>query len=63
MKDGDGMEEHLVKNKSQRDSQIKVITNWQHTEQPSPAFKRLMNLLLQKGKEREREGTDDGHKL
>ena len=33
--------------KSQRDSQIRrVVTNWQHAEQPSPAFARLMLLLL-----------------
>lgn len=44
--------------KSQRNTQIKVITNWQHGE-PSPAFKRLMSLLLQKGNERKREVNDD----
>ena len=42
------MEEQTVKSKknSQRDSQIKVVTNWQHTDEVSPAFKRLMMLLL-----------------
>jgi hypothetical protein len=34
-------------NKSQRDSQIKVVTNWQHTQEANPAFRRLMLLLLQ----------------
>ena len=33
--------------KNQRDSQIKVVTNWQHTEEVSPALKRLMMLLLE----------------
>ena len=27
-------------------SQIEVVTNWQHTDEASPAFKRLMMLLL-----------------
>jgi hypothetical protein len=45
--------------KNQRDSQIKVVTRWDYTEEPSPAFKRLMSLLLQKGKERKREVADD----
>jgi len=45
--------------KSQKDSQCKVITNWQHTQEVSPAFKRLMMLLLQErngnGEQRRRE--------
>ena len=57
------MERQRVKNntrKTQRDSQIiKVVTRWDYTEEPSPAFKRLMSLLLQKGKERKREVNDD----
>lgn len=32
--------------KNRRDSQIKVVTKWDYTEEPSPAFKRLMMLLL-----------------
>jgi len=34
------------KNKSQTGSQIKVVANWQHTQEASPAFKQLMMLLL-----------------
>ena len=45
--------------KNQRNSQIKVVTRWQHTEEVSLAFKRLMSLLLQKGKERKREVADE----
>ena len=45
--------------KNQRDSQIKVVTNWQYGGEPSPAFSRLMSLLLQKGNERKREVNDD----
>lgn len=44
------MEGQRVKNnthKSQRDSKIKLITSWQHTEEVPPAFKRLMMLLLE----------------
>jgi len=33
-------------NISQRDSQIKVVTHWDYTEEVPPAFKRLMMLLL-----------------
>ena len=32
------------RSKNQRDNQ--VVTNWEYTEEPSPAFKRLMMLLL-----------------
>jgi len=32
--------------RSQKDSQSKVTVNWHHTEEMSPAFKRLMMLLL-----------------
>lgn len=55
-------EEKIVRSErsnSQRDSQIKVVTNWQHTQESNPAFKRLMSLLLQKGNERKREVNDD----
>ena len=48
-----------LSSKNQRDSQIKVATDWRYTEEPSPAFKRLMSLLLQKGTERKREVNDD----
>lgn len=36
--------------KSQRDSQIKVfvVSEWRYTKEPSPAFSRLMSLLLLK---------------
>lgn len=44
--------------KNQRNSQIKVVTRWQHIEEVSPAFKRLMSLLLQKGNERKKEVND-----
>jgi len=47
------------RNKNQRNSQIKVICNWHHTEEVSPAFKHLMSLLLQKGNKMEREVNDD----
>jgi len=40
-----------VRRKTQRDSQTKVIiTNWQHVEEPNPAFERLMMILLQERK-------------
>ena len=32
--------------KNQRNSQTKVVTRWQHTEEVPLAFKRLMMLLL-----------------
>lgn len=32
--------------KNQRNTQIKVVTNWQYVEESSPAFRRLMMLLL-----------------
>ena len=34
-------------NKSQRESKIKLVTRWDYTEEPSPAFKRLIALLLE----------------
>ena len=34
------------RSKSQRDSQIKVVTDWKYTQEISPAFRRLMMLLL-----------------
>ncbi len=43
------MEAKTVKSnrgKSQRDNVKVVTTNWHYTEEPSPAFKRLMMLLL-----------------
>ncbi len=55
------MGEKILKKTGQ--NQIKVITNWQHIEQPSPAFKRLMSLLLQKDSEAKKEDKDDSHKL
>ena len=46
-------------NKNQRNSQIKVVTRWDYTEEVPPAFKRLMSLLLQKGNKKKREVNDD----
>ncbi|MFC1874871.1 hypothetical protein ACFLY3_01770 [Chloroflexota bacterium] len=48
-----------IKKGKEQISLCNVAVNWQHTEQPSPAFKRLMSLLLQKGKERKKEVNDD----
>lgn len=45
--------------KNQKHGQIKVSVNWQHTEEMSPAFKRLISLLLQKSNERKKEVNDD----
>jgi len=42
-------------NKSQGNSKIVVMTNWQHTEAMPPAFKKLMDLLL-------KESTKHGEK-
>lgn len=49
--------------KNQKHGQIKVSVNWQHTEEISPAFKRLISLLLQKSSETKKEVNDDKHKL
>jgi len=43
-------------NKNQQDSQIKIVTNWQNTQEPNPALRRLMEMLL-------RERFDDGEKV
>jgi len=32
--------------KSERDARVTVNTDWQHTEEMSPAFTRLMTILL-----------------
>ena len=52
------MEGLVIKTKKsgRTDGQIKVLTSWQHTEEVTVAFKRLMALLLRqkiepKGKE------------
>lgn len=45
-----GMKQLTVRNttpESQGNSQIKVITNWQYSEEVSHGFRRLMLLLLQ----------------
>ena len=34
------------KGNSHKGHQIKVVTNWQHTQEPNLVFKRLMKLLL-----------------
>jgi len=36
----------LRKDRLSNKNQIEVVTNWQHTDEASPAFKRLMMLLL-----------------
>lgn len=41
--------------KSKRDSQIKVVTCWDYTEEVPPAFKRLM-MLLSKPRAEETDG-------
>jgi len=47
------------RNKSQGNSKITVITNWQHAQEVTSAFKRLMALLLEdKEKERSDEQRD-----
>ena len=53
------MTQRVHESKSQRNSQIKVVGSWQHTEEVPPAFKWLMSLLLQKDNERKREVNDD----
>lgn len=56
------MEEQAVKNKksSQRNTQIKVVTSWQHTQELSPAFRRLMRLLLERSPQlSNRKGVSD----
>lgn len=52
--------EKAVKNKksSQRNTQIKVVTSWQHTQEPNLSFKRLMMLLL-KPREKRRVNRDE----
>jgi hypothetical protein len=34
--------------KSQRNRQTRMLTRWQHSEEVSPAFGRLMTLLLKR---------------
>ena len=40
------MERQRAKNNTRR-SQIEVVTDWQHTQELTPAFRRLMRLLLE----------------
>ena len=48
----------LIRSKSQRNTQIKVATRWQYSES-TPAFKRLMELLLRSNpKKAQEEGND-----
>jgi len=49
----------MDKVKTSRCELIKISVNWERIPQPNPAFKRLMSLLLQEGKERKREVNDD----
>ena len=35
-----------LSNKSKKHSQIQLVTSWKNTQEHSPAFKRLMLLLL-----------------
>jgi len=44
--------------KSERDSRITVNANWQRTEKMSPAFKRLMMLLLRERIENGKKTTE-----
>lgn len=53
---------HSNRGKSQRDSQIKVVTNWQHTEQVSSGFRRLMCLLLEPKYNRITRTIEEGNK-
>jgi hypothetical protein len=59
------MEGQTVKSKksSQRDSEIKVAisVSWQHTQEPNPAFKRLIALLLRDRSEKS--GVDKQNEL
>lgn len=51
-------------NKDPRDSQIKVVCNWQHSKEVSLAFKYLMALLLRdREKERDNEYTEPQHPI
>ena len=54
------MERERVKNtpKSLKLSQIEVVTNWRHTDEASPAFRRLIALLLEdkEGKRSDEQG-------
>ena len=36
-----------IANKSQKENKIVVLTDWKYVKEYSPAFKRLMMLLLQ----------------
>jgi len=46
-----------LSNKSQRDSQsITVVTRWDYTEEVSPAFKRLIALLLEDKEGKRKDG-------
>jgi len=47
------------RNKSQRNSQVKVTTNWHYTEEMPPAFKWLMSLLLREKSEESRDEQRD----
>ena len=52
------------RNKNRRNGQIKVVCNWQHTEEVSLAFKHLMALLLRdREKERDDEYTESQHPI
>ena len=50
------MEEYILKKTGQ--NKIKVVTRWGYTEEVSPAFKRLMSLLLQKSNGNKKEVKD-----
>ncbi len=52
------MVQRVRNSKNSRNSQIKVVTHWQHIEEVPLAFKHLMSLLLQKGNERKKEVND-----
>ena len=44
-----------LRTNNQRCSQIKVVTHWQHTEEVSPSFKKLMMILLKPGSSQQAE--------
>lgn len=50
------MTEQKIKNEKGSSTPV-VITEWQYTDEPSPAFKKLMSLLLRP--ERDRYGKEE----
>ena len=46
-------------NNNTRGNQVRVVTNWQHTQELTPAFRRLMVLLLETKHCKEDRGVRD----